>query len=173
MQERFGRQYRNITAEDAFELTLEKGVAEYFEDVVKAGADDKKAANWVRTEVRSAYNASGAFEVEPKRLAQLIALVDEDVVSLQAAKRIFGELPGTTEDPRGVAERLELIQVGDTDQLTAWVTEVLTAFPKEVARYRGGETKLMGFFVGQVMKRSRGQADPKGVQPVLAKQLEE
>ncbi len=98
-------------------------------------------------------------------------MVDDGVVSLQAAKRIFGELLGTSEDPRGVAERLQLIQVGDTGQLAAWVTEVLAAFPKEVARYRGGEVKLMGFFVGQVMKRSKGQADPKAVQPVLTEQL--
>jgi aspartyl-tRNA(Asn)/glutamyl-tRNA(Gln) amidotransferase subunit B len=121
--------------------------------------------------VKSAYNASGTFDVEPDRLASLIALVDDGVVSLQAAKRIFGELLGTSEDPRGVAERLQLIQVGDTGQLAAWVTEVLAAFPKEVARYRGGEVKLMGFFVGQVMKRSKGQADPKAVQPVLTEQL--
>ncbi len=171
MQHRFVRQYRNITAEDAFELTLEKGLAQYFERVVEAGADDKKAANWVRTEVKSAYNESGTFGIAPDRLASLIGLVDEGVVSLQAAKRIFTELLKTAEEPRHVAERLQLLQVADTDQLVAWVAEVLAAFPDEVARYREGETKLMGFFVGQVMKTSKGQADPKGVQPVLAKQL--
>ncbi len=161
-----------ITDDDAAVLTGEPAVVEYFEQVVAAGAEPKQAANWVRTDVKSAYNATETFEVEPDRLASLIALVDDGVVSLQAAKRIFGELLGTSEDPRSVAERLELIQVGDTDQLAVWVTEVLSAFPKEVERYRGGETKLMGFFVGQVMKRSKGQADPKGVQPVIAKQLE-
>jgi len=171
MQQRFAEQYPNISAEDAAELTLEKGIAEYFEQVVAAGADDKRAANWVRTEVRSAYNATGALGVAPGRLAALIALVDDGTVSLQAAKRIFAELPETDEEPRQVAERLQLLQVADTDQLGAWVRAVLDAHPQEVARFRDGETKLMGFFVGQVMKLSKGQADPKGVQPVLAKQL--
>jgi Asp-tRNA(Asn)/Glu-tRNA(Gln) amidotransferase B subunit len=70
-----------------------------------------------------------------------------------------------------VAERLGLVQVSDQDALGRWVDEVLAAHPAEVARFRGGEAKLMGFFVGQVMKRSQGKADPKGVQPVLARRL--
>jgi len=75
------------------------------------------------------------------------------------------------EAPRAVADRLGLVQVVDTDALGRWVEEVLAAHPGEVARYRGGETKLMGFFVGQVMKKSQGKADPKGVQPVLQEKL--
>ena len=74
-------------------------------------------------------------------------------------------------EPRAVAERLGLLQVRDADSLAAWVDAVVAAHPAEVARYRGGETKLMGFFVGQVMKRSGGKADPKGVQPVLQERL--
>jgi aspartyl-tRNA(Asn)/glutamyl-tRNA(Gln) amidotransferase subunit B len=74
-------------------------------------------------------------------------------------------------EPAAVAERLGLVQVSDQGALTGWVEEVLAANPAEVVRYRAGETKLMGFFVGQVMKRSQGKADPKGVQPVLAEKL--
>ena len=70
-----------------------------------------------------------------------------------------------------MAERLGLVQVSDQGALGGWVDEVLAAYPAEVARFRGGETKLMGFFVGQVMKRSKGKADPKGVQPVLQEKL--
>jgi Asp-tRNA(Asn)/Glu-tRNA(Gln) amidotransferase B subunit len=70
-----------------------------------------------------------------------------------------------------LAERLGLVQVSDQDALGRWVDEVLAAHPGEVARFRGGEAKLMGFFVGQVMKKSQGKADPKGVQPVLAERL--
>ena len=92
-------------------------------------------------------------------------------MSLQAARRIFGELPAGDEDPRSVADRLGLVQVRDEGALGGWVDEVLAAHPAEVARYRGGETKLMGFFVGQVMKRSAGKADPKGVQPLLQEKL--
>jgi aspartyl-tRNA(Asn)/glutamyl-tRNA(Gln) amidotransferase subunit B len=93
-------------------------------------------------------------------------------VSLQAAKRIYGELArGEGDDPGAVARRLGLVQVSDQGALAGWVDEVLAAHPAEVARYRGGEAKLMGFFVGQVMKRSQGKADPKGVQPVLQGKL--
>jgi aspartyl-tRNA(Asn)/glutamyl-tRNA(Gln) amidotransferase subunit B len=98
-------------------------------------------------------------------------LVKEGVVSLQAAKRVYPELVDGNEDPRAVAERLGLIQVGDADALGAWVEDVLAANPSEVERFRGGEVKLMGFFVGQVMKKSGGKADPKAVQPVLVEKL--
>jgi Asp-tRNA(Asn)/Glu-tRNA(Gln) amidotransferase B subunit len=74
-------------------------------------------------------------------------------------------------DPAAVAERLGLVQVSDQGALATWVDEVLAANPGEVARYKAGETKLLGFFVGQVMKRSKGKADPKGVQPVLTERL--
>jgi Asp-tRNA(Asn)/Glu-tRNA(Gln) amidotransferase B subunit len=71
------------------------------------------------------------------------------------------------------AERLGLVQVSEQGALTGWVDEVLTAHPGEVKRFRQGETKLMSFFVGQVMKKSKGKADPKGVQPVLTEKLRE
>ncbi len=94
------------------------------------------------------------------------------MVSHQAAKRVYSELAQLPADePRAVAERLGLVQVSDQGALGSWVDEVLAAHPAEVARYRGGETKLMGFFVGQVMKRSKGTADPKGVQPLLQGKL--
>ncbi|MFI5208892.1 MAG: Asp-tRNA(Asn)/Glu-tRNA(Gln) amidotransferase GatCAB subunit B, partial [Gemmatimonadales bacterium] len=149
----------------------DREIADYFEAVVAEGADGKSAANWIMTEAMRGYNESGAFALAPARLAGLIALVRESVVSLQAAKRVFTELLLSDETPRAVADRLGLVQVGDADALGRWVEEVLIAHPGEVARYRGGETKLLGFFVGQVMKKSQGKADPKGVQPVLQAKL--
>jgi aspartyl-tRNA(Asn)/glutamyl-tRNA(Gln) amidotransferase subunit B len=92
-------------------------------------------------------------------------------VSHQSAKKIYTMLRTTPDDPKVVAERLGLVQVGDSDQLGAWIDEVLAAHPGEVARYKGGEQKLIGFFTGQVMKKSGGKADPKGVGPLLAKKL--
>ncbi len=107
-----------------------------------------------------------------ERLAALIGLVRAGTVSLQAAKRVYAEMAQSSDgDPAAVAERLGLVQVSDEGTLAGWVVEVLAANPGEVARYRAGETKLMGFFVGQVMKRSGGKADPKGVQPVLLEKL--
>jgi aspartyl-tRNA(Asn)/glutamyl-tRNA(Gln) amidotransferase subunit B len=157
---------------DAKVITSEAALAQYFESVVRAGADPKVAANWVMADVMTSYNESGGFPVPAERLADLISLVRDSTVSLQAAKRIYTELAGSPDEaPRTVAERLGLVQVSDQGALSGWVDEVLAAHPGEVTRYRGGETKLMAFFVGQVMKRSKGKADPKGVQPVLQERL--
>jgi aspartyl-tRNA(Asn)/glutamyl-tRNA(Gln) amidotransferase subunit B len=169
-RERLMTQY-GLSAYDAKVVAAERPLADYFEAVVAAGAEGKAAANWVMGEVLSGYNANGRFEVEPARLAGLIALVRDGVVSLQAAKRVYAELPGGSQPPRLVAESLGLIQVGDVDALGRWVDEVLAACPGEVERFRAGESKLLGFFVGQVMKKSQGKADPKGVQPVLLERL--
>ena len=161
-----------LSAKDARVITAEAALAHYFESVVAAGADPKTAANWVMGDVMTTYNESGSFPVSAGRLAALIALVREGVVSHQAAKRVYAELAQSTdEDPRLAATRLGLVQVSDEGALTGWVNEVLAAHPGEVARFREGETKLMAFFVGQVMKRSKGKADPKGVQPVLQERL--
>ncbi len=152
-------------------LTQEPAVAAYFEAVVAAGVDPKTAANWVMGEAIASWNETGAFAVVPARLAALVGLVGEQVVSHQAAKRIFAEMRTDDGDPRALAGRLGLLQVRDEDALGRWVDETIAAHPDEVARYRGGEQKLIGFFVGQVMKRSGGKADPKGIQPILKERL--
>jgi aspartyl-tRNA(Asn)/glutamyl-tRNA(Gln) amidotransferase subunit B len=161
-----------LPAYDARVLTSEVALAEYYESVVGAGVEPKTAANWVMGDVMTSFNETGAFPVEAGRLAGLVTLVREGVVSHQAAKRVYSELaqrPG--DEPKAVAVRLGLVQVSDQGAIAGWVDEVLAAYPAEVARYRGGELKLMGFFVGQVMKKSKGKADPKGVQPVLQEKL--
>jgi aspartyl-tRNA(Asn)/glutamyl-tRNA(Gln) amidotransferase subunit B len=160
-----------LPAYDAEVLAADLEVAHYYESVVAGGADPKTAANWVMTEALSGWNASGAFAVPAAGLADLIGLVKDGTVSLQAAKKVFGELAASGGSPREVAAKLGLVQVRDTSALEGWVTEVLAGHPAEVSRYRAGETKLLGFLVGQVMKRSQGKADPKGVQPVLLKAL--
>jgi aspartyl-tRNA(Asn)/glutamyl-tRNA(Gln) amidotransferase subunit B len=161
-----------IPAYDARVLTGEMDLANYFESVVAAGVEAKTAANWVMGDVMSSFTEPGGFPVGAPRLAALVTLVRDGVVSHQAARRIYAELAQhPDQDPRAAADRLGLVQVRDQGALSAWVDEVLTAHPGEVARYRSGEAKLMGFFVGQVMKRSQGKADPKGVQPVLHERL--
>jgi aspartyl-tRNA(Asn)/glutamyl-tRNA(Gln) amidotransferase subunit B len=162
-----------LSTYDARVITSEVPLAEYFEGVVGAGVEPKTAANWVMGDVMTSFNQTGRFPVSPARLAGLVALVRDGVVSHQAAKRVYAELAGSDGEPRAVAERLGLVQVSDQDALGRWVDEVLAAHPAEVARFRGGEAKLMGFFVGQVMKKSQGKADPKGVQPLLSEKLGE
>jgi aspartyl-tRNA(Asn)/glutamyl-tRNA(Gln) amidotransferase subunit B len=161
-----------LSSYDARVLTSEVPLADYFEAVVAAGVEPKAAANWVMSDVMSSFNETGGFPVPADRLAALVGLVRAGRVSHQAAKRVYAEMAKSPDgDPSAVAERLGLVQVSDEGALGGWVDEVLAANPGEVARYRAGETKLMGFFVGQVMKRSRGKADPKGVQPVLLEKL--
>ena len=163
-----------LSSKDARVLTAEAELAAYFESVVTAGVDPKTAANWVMGDVMTSYNESGSFPVSAPRLAALVALVSEGVVSHQAAKRVYPELARSKDEaPKAVADRLGLVQVSEQGALTGWVDEVLTAHPGEVQRFRQGETKLMSFFVGQVMKKSKGKADPKGVQPVLTEKLRE
>jgi aspartyl-tRNA(Asn)/glutamyl-tRNA(Gln) amidotransferase subunit B len=169
---------------DAGVLAAERPIADYYEAVVAEGADPKTAANWVMTAVLRGYNESGDFGVSAKWLAGLLEAVKDGTISNQAAKQVFAaragygslsvtvEMAGTGEvSPKALAAKMGLIQVGDADALRGWVDEALAANPNEVARYRAGEAKLMGFFTGQVMKRSGGKADPKKVAGVLLEKL--
>ncbi len=170
-RERFTAQYA-LGVDDAVVLTAERAVADYYEAVVHAGAEPKAAANWVRTEVLAdAKDHQEALRVPPSALAQLIGLVKGGTLSHQAAKRVFGEVAERGGEPRNVAEALGLVQVADTGVLAGWVSDVLGTHATEVSRYRNGETKLLQFFVGQVMKASRGKADPKLAQKVLEEKL--
>jgi aspartyl-tRNA(Asn)/glutamyl-tRNA(Gln) amidotransferase subunit B len=162
-----------LPAQDAGVLTQGSGVADYFEAVVAAGADPKPAANWVMGEALADANQNdGVLRVPPTALAALIALVKGGAVSTQAAKRVFAVMAERGGDPQAVAESLGLVQVADTGALARWVDDVLAALPAEVARYKGGEVKLLAFFVGQVMKSSKGKADPKLVPELLKQRLE-
>jgi aspartyl-tRNA(Asn)/glutamyl-tRNA(Gln) amidotransferase subunit B len=169
---------------DAGVLAAERPIADYYEAVVGEGAEPKTAANWVMTAVLRGYNESGDFVVSAKWLAGLLEAVKDGTISNQAAKQVFAaragygslsvtvEMAGTGEvSPRALAAKMGLIQVGDADALGGWVDEALAANPKEVERYRAGEAKLMGFFTGQVMKRSGGKADPKKLAGVLLEKL--
>ncbi|PYO83589.1 MAG: Asp-tRNA(Asn)/Glu-tRNA(Gln) amidotransferase GatCAB subunit B [Gemmatimonadetes bacterium] len=170
-RERFTAQYA-LGVDDAAVLTAERAVADYYEAVVHAGAEPKAAANWVRTEVLAdAKDHEETLRVPPSALAQLIGLVKGGTLSHQAAKRVFGEVAERGGEPRNVAEALGLVQVADTGVVAGWVSEVLGAHTTEVTRYKNGETKLMPFFIGQVMKVSRGKADPKLTQRVIEEQL--
>jgi len=160
-----------LSGYDAGVLASERAIADYFETVVRGGAAAKTAANWVLGDGMTGYNAAGTFQVKAEDLVALIRLVEQGIVSHQAAKKVYAELALAGGHPQAVAERLGLIQVRDESALEGWVDEVIAAHPNEAGRYRAGETKLLGFLTGQVMKTSQGKADPKGVQPVLVRKL--
>ena len=157
---------------DVQELTADPATGPYFESVLALHGDAKAVANWVNGEVRATMNDSGATSdavpIEPARLAALLDLVRDGVVSSSAAKKIYAQLRGSSDAPRTIAEREGLLQVRDDDALAGWVDDVLLENPSEAARFAAGEKKLQGLLVGLVMKKSRGRADPKLVNQLLA-----
>ena len=156
---------------DARVLAADLPIARYFEAVVTEGVSPKTAANWVMGEVISAWNEAGHFGVAPPVLAELIGTVTDGTLSLASARRVFQSLLVAPGRPREVAASLGLVQVRDEAQLEAWVDAVLAAHQDEVARFRGGEAKLLGFLVGQVIKQSRGKADPKAIPGLITTRL--
>jgi len=160
---------------DADVLTAERDLADYFEQTVAAGADPKKAANWMQGELLRECNASGQNPLSclltPSGLAGLIRLIDDNVISGKIAKQIFPELFANGADPAAYVRQKGLVQISDTSALEDAVDKALADNPAEVEAYRGGKTKLMGFFVGQVMKATRGQANPALVNELLRKKL--
>ncbi len=168
---RFVEEY-NLGAYDIDVLTASPRVAEYYEAVARAHGDAKTAANWIMGEVLAVLKNSpvpiARFSVRPADLAKLLDMVRSGVVSNSAAKRVFALMVQTGDRPERIAEREGLTQVGDDAQLGAWVDEVLASQPAEWERYLAGEKKLLGVFVGAVMKKSGGRADPRKVNQLLA-----
>lgn len=158
---------------DADVLTARRATADYYEAVVAAGADARSAAHWVKGPVlRRANERGGALTVAPRRLADLIELVERGVLTRQAAQRVLEALADGDAPPRAIAERLGLVRESDSERLVQWIGPVLDEYPDEIARYREGETKLLGFLIGEVMRASRGRADPLEVRRLLRKRLE-
>ena len=173
-RERLEREF-GIPAYDAGVLTSERALADYYETVVGLGTDPKEASNWVMGPLLALAKAVDtpldAFPVTPGDLAGLIGLVGSGTISLRVAKDV---LPRMLERGRSAAEIVEedgLAQIRDDDQIGVWIAEVLVRHPKEIERFRAGERKLQGFFMGQVMKASRGKADPSRVSRLLTEKL--
>jgi len=162
---------------DADILIEDKEVALYFEDLIGQKVDAKLAANWVMGDVKSYLNKQAIdmqdFQLEPARLADLIALISADKVSSSVASQsIFPELMQSQESPLEIAQRLDLIQDSDTDTLRGYVEQAIAAYPDKAAAYRAGNKGLMGLFMGEVMKLSQRKADPKATSQILRELLE-
>lgn len=164
-----------LSAYDARVLTDERSVAEYFEAAVAANADSKQVANWVTGDIAGYLNTNKLSVTEialkPEALAELVNLITEGTISGKIAKDVLPELLTEGGSPKELVERKGLIQISDTGELEKVIDEVLAAHPAEVEKYRNGKTKLQGFFVGQVMKKTSGRADPKLTNQLLGKKL--
>ncbi len=175
MRTRFMEEY-GLSEYDAGVLTAERDLAVYYERVAAApGVDPKQAANWVTVELRGRLNEAGIeiseSKVGPGRLADLIGLVGEGTISRSAAKDVLDRIFETGESPSAVVEREGLAAVGG-DELSGTVDEVIAANPEEAERVRGGDQKVIGFLIGQVMRATRGNADGGRVRELLLQKLD-
>ena len=160
---------------DAHVLTATREISDYFEQVVKASGDARAAANWVMGDLAALLKEAGkeitGSPVSAANLGKLIALMGDSKISGKLAKEIFSKMFATGDDPEGIMKREGLEQISDEGSLGKIIDEVIAANPKQLEQYRGGKTTVMGFFVGQVMKASRGQADPAAVNKLLQDKL--
>jgi len=173
-EKRFAEQY-GLSADAAEVLTSERDLADYFEAALAGFNEPKKLANWIMTDILRELNLKGGraadLKLTPKGLAALVRLVEEGRISAKSAKDILPELLETGADPEALVKTKGLVQISDTSALAADIDAVLAENPKELADYRAGKTKLMGFFVGQVMRRTKGQGNPAVVNQLLAEKL--
>jgi aspartyl-tRNA(Asn)/glutamyl-tRNA(Gln) amidotransferase subunit B len=164
-----------LSAYDARVLSDEASIAAYFEATVAAGADPKLAANWITQDMAAYLNTEkkeiADLPLTPSALAELVQLIAAGTISNKIGKDLLPELLAQGGSPREMVEKRGLSQISDPAQIAALIDEVLAAHPEELAAYRGGKTKLQGFFVGQLMKQSGGRVDPKLSNQLLSQKL--
>ncbi len=171
---RFVLQY-NIPEYDAGVLTQDQGLAEYFEAVIKAGAASKWASNWMMGELMRELNeqnkSAGDCPVKPEELAGLYRLIEKGAISSKIAKNVFLEMFRNGKSAEQVVREQGLTQVSDDSVIRKMIEEAIAENPKQLAEYLSGKDKMSGFFVGQVMKKSQGKANPQMVNQILAEAL--
>jgi aspartyl-tRNA(Asn)/glutamyl-tRNA(Gln) amidotransferase subunit B len=160
---------------DASVLTQERDLADYFEAAARASGNAKAASNWVMTEIlrklKEDERPLAASPVAPAALAGLVRLVDSGTISGKIAKDVFERMWATGEEAGAIVEREGLTQLSDETALEAVVADVVAGSPEQAASYRGGKAAALGWFVGQVMKKTEGRANPRRVNELLRKAL--
>ncbi|MEK6683318.1 MAG: Asp-tRNA(Asn)/Glu-tRNA(Gln) amidotransferase subunit GatB [Nitrospirota bacterium] len=175
-RERFAREY-GIPVYDAEVLTISKDLAHYFEACVAVYPQPKTVSNWIMTELLRELNNSGReiadCPIPPERFAGLLKLIDDGTISGKIAKMVFEEMVRTGRSPEEIVKEKGLVQISDAGAIEVLIDDVLAAHPNERESYRQGKSQLLGFFVGQVMKRSQGKANPGKVNERLKTKLDE
>ncbi|HTP11931.1 MAG TPA: Asp-tRNA(Asn)/Glu-tRNA(Gln) amidotransferase subunit GatB [Anaerolineae bacterium] len=176
--DRFEKEY-GLSAEDVSVLVADRAVATYFEATLKqaGGKNPKAVCNWLTGELFRYLNEAQIsieqVKVTPAQLAELIGLVDAGTINLNTGKRVLGEMFKSGQSAKAIVEVQGLAQINDMSAIEAIVTKVLDANSAEVEKYLGGKETVLGFLVGQVMKESRGKANPATVQEIMRRQLAE
>jgi aspartyl-tRNA(Asn)/glutamyl-tRNA(Gln) amidotransferase subunit B len=156
-------------------VAMSRATADYFEEVVKHSAQPKMAANWLLNEypflLQEEQKAFTDYPVPAANFAELISLISSGTVSGTMAKEILREMISTGKGARQVMAEKGLEQINDPEKIATLAREIIAANSKQVEQYRKGKVATLGWFVGQVMKATRGQANPQLVQEVLKKEL--
>ena len=174
---RFMSEY-DLPEYDAEILTAERSLSDYFEDTVAAyGGDPKRVSNWMMNDILRLLNDRGlsadTLTLTPAFLAETIQLVDKKTINNSTGKGLLTKIEDSGKSPQMIVETEGLAKVSDLDVISEIVAGVITNNPNEVASYRGGKDSLIGWFVGQVMRQSRGKADPQTARELLLAALEE
>ena len=164
-----------IPGQDADLMISEKSVADWFEEAVDLGGQPKDVSNWIKGDLMKLLNEAGkTFDeclFQPSSLVAMLKLIDNGTISGKIAKTVFEEIYRTGKDAEVVVREKGLVQITDSSAIEKAVDDIIAANPQEVGRYKAGEEKLIGFLVGQVMKTTKGKANPPMVNELLKRKL--
>ena len=173
-RERFVSQY-GLPEHDAGFLTSEKSVADWYEDAVRLGGQPKAVSNWIMVELMRLLNEENKSiedsTLKPRQLVEMLTLIETGTISGKIAKTVFEEMYKTGKDADVIVKEKGLVQISDVGEIEKAVDDIISKNPKEVERFKAGEEKLIGFFVGQVMKLTKGKANPQMANELLKKKL--
>lgn len=173
-RDRFVKEY-GIPEYDADLLTSEKAVAEWFEDAIRAGGQPKAVSNWMMGDLMRLLNEENKFieecPLKPSQLTEMLKLINKGTISGKIAKTVFEEMYRSGKNAEEIVREKGLVQISDESAIEKLVDEVIARHSKEAERFRGGDEKLLGFFVGQVMKATKGKANPQMLNELLKKKL--
>ncbi|HKC62538.1 MAG TPA: Asp-tRNA(Asn)/Glu-tRNA(Gln) amidotransferase subunit GatB, partial [Pyrinomonadaceae bacterium] len=173
-RKRFVEEY-GLSYADAVQLTQNRALADYYEETAKAANNSRAAANWIRTELLRELEAAGLTAdkstVRPEELGALLRFIEEGKISGKQGKDVLVEMFASGKGAAAIIEERGLVQLSDTGEIDAIIEQVLNSNPQQLAQYRSGKETIFGFFVGQVMKASKGKANPKVVNERLREKL--
>ena len=165
-----------LTSYDAKILVKEKNVADYFEETIKLGANPKSASNWITSIILGFLNKNELSIDElfftPKMLVELIKMIEDGKISSKQSKEVFYKSLEDQKEPSVIVEELGIKQIGGTEEILSIVTEVLNEHPESIDTYKQGRTNIVDFLVGQVMKKTKGQANPAMTREMMISEIE-
>lgn len=173
-RKRYVEEY-GLPAYDAQVITTSKEMADFFEECVAGYPDAKTVSNWMMGDLSRLLNANNMditqCRIKPSQLVEMLKLLDEGTISGKIAKTVFEEMFETGKDPGAIVEEKGLVQISDEAAIQGIIDEVIADNPKSVQDYKAGKKKAMGFLVGQVMKATKGKANPQVVNKILQEKL--